>query len=215
MMHRTALHLHRATPVQQASKQSSTPASSKPPSPSPPLCVFSITPGCRTPDARTADELHRTAPHRTAPAAPTAFLQAPPSPLSLSFPSFPSFQPLHLTSPTRPSTDPSAARSHPLPPSPHVAAAFVAAQDISRLFFARPRFCFFVLEGGKGPFVWGGGYSVCRVGLSWMLFGIRDDAHDEAGRGEAGALSTGGRTGGRDGDERRSGGWRRRVRCEL
>jgi len=32
-------------------------------------------------------------------------------------------------------------------------------------------------------------------------FGIRDDAHDEAGRGEVGALGTGGRTGGRKGTE--------------
>jgi hypothetical protein len=76
-----------------------------------------------------------------------------------------------------------------------VAAAFVAAQDISRRFSPGPGFVFllFFFCGGGG----GGGEVVCRVGLSWMLFGIRDDAHDEAGRGEAGALGTGGRTGGR------------------
>ena len=51
-----------------------------------------------------------TAPHCTAPAAPTAIPSSPSLPLSVSFPSF---QPLHLASPTRPSTDPPVARSHP------------------------------------------------------------------------------------------------------
>lgn len=145
---------------------------------------------------------HRTAPHRTRssngiPSSPSL----PPFPFLPFFPAPPS--PSHIPHP--PYTDPPVARSHPPPPPspPRVAAAFVAAQDISRRFFARPRFCFsFVFFcGGEGRW-----YSVCRVGLSWMLFGIRDDAHDGARRGEVGALGTGGRTGGRKG---------RRVRCEL
>lgn len=188
--HRTALHC--AMLVQQASKQAIKHA--KPPSPSPPL-VRLLT-RCRMPNARCQNHRqtapHRTAPHRTR--SSNGIPSSPPSPLSLSFPSF---QPLHLTSPTRPNTDPSVARSHP-PGWLRRSSRYRISADVFRpapvLFF----FCSFFVGGGGGIRYVGSGYLGCFSGFGMTRMTRRDAAR------QVRWARAGGRAGRTD-----------RVRCEL